>query len=65
MGERITLQRRSLKVEVQLSSFATFLLFEQHVKTKFELEAAVSASQLENRATGQREPCVESRRRGG
>lgn len=44
MGESITLQRRSLKVNVQLSSFATFVLFEQHVKSKFELDAAVSES---------------------
>lgn len=44
MGESITLQQRSLKVDVPLSSFATFLLFEQHVKSKFELEAAVSVS---------------------
>lgn len=47
MGESITLQRRSLKVDVQLSSFATFVLFEQHVKSKFDLTGAVSAGQVE------------------
>eukprot|EP00903_Cladosiphon_okamuranus_P018047 g16608.t1 len=36
----ITLQRRSLKVDVQLSSFATFHLLEKHVKSKFDLEAS-------------------------
>lgn len=41
MGENITLQRRSLKVDVQLSSFATFVLFEKHVESKFELKAGV------------------------
>ncbi|CAM9825307.1 unnamed protein product [Scytosiphon promiscuus] len=39
MGEKITLQRRSLKVDIQLSSFATFPAFESHVASKFELEA--------------------------
>lgn len=41
MGEKITLQQRSLKVELQLSSFATFPLFEKHVASKFELEPGV------------------------
>ncbi|CAM9801347.1 unnamed protein product [Pylaiella littoralis] len=38
MGENITLQRRSSKVDIQLSSFATFVLFKKHVESKFELQ---------------------------
>lgn len=39
MGERITLQRRGSKAEFQLSSFATFSLFEKHVKSKLEVDS--------------------------
>ncbi|CAM9694192.1 unnamed protein product [Ectocarpus sp. 12 AP-2014] len=38
MGEKITLQRRGSKAEIQLSSFATFSLFEKHVKSEFGVE---------------------------
>ncbi|CAM9172184.1 unnamed protein product, partial [Ectocarpus sp. 12 AP-2014] len=39
MGERITLQRRGSKAEFQLSSFATFALFEKHIKSKMEVDS--------------------------
>jgi len=41
MGESIILQRRNLKVEVQLSSFETFAGFEKHIKSKFDLDDGV------------------------
>lgn len=41
MGDSITLQRRSSKVDIQLSSFQTFALFEKHVESKFDLEEGV------------------------
>lgn len=52
MGEKITLQRRSLKVDVQLSAFATFSIFEKHVASKFELETEVSLSKHFSRYGG-------------
>ncbi|CAM9929008.1 unnamed protein product, partial [Ectocarpus fasciculatus] len=38
MGEKITLQRRGSKAEIQLSSFATFPLFKKHVESEFGVE---------------------------
>lgn len=46
MGDSITLQRRSLKVDVELSSFKTFALFEKHVESKFDVKQGVSAMDL-------------------
>lgn len=49
MGENITLQRRNLKVEVQLSSFETFAAFEKHIKSKFDLDDGVRGTCEMNR----------------
>lgn len=52
MGESITLQRRNLKVEVQLSSFDTFAVFEKHIKSKFDLDDGVRDLRDESQRSG-------------
>lgn len=41
MGELVTLQRHSTKIDVQLEPLATFEAFEKHVGAKFELADGV------------------------
>lgn len=42
MGEAITLQRRSSKIDVHLTSFASFSAFEKYIGGKFGLKDEVS-----------------------